>query len=334
MKLKENFASVYSRWLPELVELEVPDEKWADCANCHICLNARAKQFNTKCCDYHPCLPNYVVGQILSDKSDENKIGRELIKKKIRNKTGVSPNGIYPPSDYQEKFVKSRLNSESTTQEQVTEIKCPYYLDGNCTIHKYRSDVCGTSFCISVSLSSGMRFWKAAKELNQFLDKRISVWVANSMGFNNNENPLTLQEILSNAELGVKMESLDDYADWGTWTGKVEEYYKKCYELFKTLNPEEFEKNLGLSFQDKKREVLSLYPEFISNKLPQLLILNEDKWAQEFDKSQFNSIDVWMLRLFDGKNKTDDIIKKALSLNVGLTKTLKSLIKKKILVEV
>lgn len=334
MKLKDNFAAVYSNWLPHLAELEVPEERWADCANCHVCLNKKSKQFHTKCCDYHPCLPNHVVGQILSDKSEELSKGREILENKIKNKIGVGPLGIYPTLSYQDKFIRSRLQSEFTKQEEITELRCPYYLNGGCTIHKYRTDVCGTSFCISVSLSSGKQFWKAAKQLNQFLDRQVALRIAKNMGFDIKEAPNTLQETLAASELKGEVEMKSDYWEWKEWEGREVAYYKRCYELFKALKPEEVIKDLGEPFQLKNEKVKSLYASFISNELPQFMLLDEVRWAKQSDLSQLNSIDLWLLRLFNGRNKTDDIMKKALSLNVGLSKTLKSLIKKKILIEV
>ena len=101
MNLKENFSVVYHRLLDELLQVEVPEENWIDCNNCHLCSNKNLLRFHTKCCDYQPALPNHIVGAILADGSTENVMGRKLILEKINEKKGVTPFGILPDTNYQ-----------------------------------------------------------------------------------------------------------------------------------------------------------------------------------------------------------------------------------------
>ena len=334
MKLKENLASVYARLLPDLSELEVPDERWADCANCHVCTYKQAKHYHTKCCDYHPCLPNYVVGLILNDNSDELRNGRKIIEEQIKNKIGVTPFGIFPSAEYQQKFINSRISRGSTSQEETTAIRCPYFHNGGCSIHKHRTDVCGTSFCISVSLSSGKRFWEATQKLNQYLDKQLSLKVAKAMGFNSNKIPKTLQEVISIGEIESDFVTTESTLSWNEWVGNEIEYFKKCSKLFETIKQEDIERELGKTFQTMKENVKRLQTGFVENEIPQLLRFDENKWQNLPVKIEIDSIEIWILRLFNGKNTTDDVIKKALHLKVGLSKTLRKLINNNVIVEV
>lgn len=96
MYLKETLSIVYHDLLEGLIQLEVAQEDWLDCSDCHTCSNSNLKRFHTKCCDYQPSLPNFIVGSILNDSSKALSIGKNLIQKRIKNKLGVTPYGILP----------------------------------------------------------------------------------------------------------------------------------------------------------------------------------------------------------------------------------------------
>lgn len=162
---KDKLSPLYRQLLPESVlNIELPEERFADCDNCHHCQNERNFRFETKCCDYHPRLPNYIVGAILSDESPELQEGKKRILEKIKNRQGVTPYGIVAPMPYHTKFQANRAKKkgEIAPQAEITELKCPYLNDGLCSIYKYRSDICPVFYCMSSSGQKGSKFWTNA----------------------------------------------------------------------------------------------------------------------------------------------------------------------------
>ena len=70
MQLKSIIPIVYQQFLtPQLLNLNAVETK----ATCASCLRSKDKRFsylykeNLKCCTFHPYLPNYAVGALLSD---------------------------------------------------------------------------------------------------------------------------------------------------------------------------------------------------------------------------------------------------------------------------
>jgi len=79
------------------------DETRATCDDCAMCdksgkpssegegLETAFFQPDLKCCTYHPTLPNYLVGAVLSDASPELDGGKRRIRGKIAARIGVTP---------------------------------------------------------------------------------------------------------------------------------------------------------------------------------------------------------------------------------------------------
>jgi len=102
--LQNNLSPLYRRLLPEnLLTVSIPKERFADCNNCQHSNSEKSIRHHTKCCDFHPRLPNYIVGGLLSDETTDMAEGRKRIVKKIQNQKGVTPYGIIAPLAYYQK---------------------------------------------------------------------------------------------------------------------------------------------------------------------------------------------------------------------------------------
>lgn len=100
-----------------------------DCLNCPAALNPK-----TKCCTYHPFIPNYLVGQALNDQRTEG-VMRAYIKNLApgrRTLMGIAA-GREVPNDH---FGKNETDL------------CGLFQNGLCGIWPYRPAVCENYWCI------------------------------------------------------------------------------------------------------------------------------------------------------------------------------------------
>src|SRR5438477_8296776 len=49
---------------------------------------------NSKCCTYVPLLPNYLVGNIIKDHSEEAQFGRTKLLDRLKQRVGATPFGM------------------------------------------------------------------------------------------------------------------------------------------------------------------------------------------------------------------------------------------------
>src|SRR5262245_40747191 len=124
-----NFAlpPLYRRWADEMFKQDVYSEPKSTCDNCPMCKPSHplAKQdyhFNpdTKCCTFHPSLPNYLVGAILAD--DDPSLSKA--KEQFLNLVGhyiFAPLGIAPPFATTFSFKISKFGKSK-------DLMCPFYL--------------------------------------------------------------------------------------------------------------------------------------------------------------------------------------------------------------
>src|SRR5262245_12128098 len=94
-RLLDTVPEFYQRFLPDLFQQQVTHEAKATCDTCAMCessCNTPVRPVDgtnhffrpdTKCCTYHPRLPNYLVGAILSDDSADLAEGRRRLEAKV-----------------------------------------------------------------------------------------------------------------------------------------------------------------------------------------------------------------------------------------------------------
>ena len=193
---------LYARWCQELLGEQPPEESLATCNDCAMCGEENESTgdglwFNaeTKCCTYHPSLPNFLVGMLLADESPEMAEGRARIRETMRNGVRVTPWGLPAPRDHTLRYSAAGGSGFGISRA----LRCPYYLteSGGCGIWRYRNSVCSTWFCKHVRGSTGHRFWEALKSLLGRVEFILGSWCLSTMKL----EPKLVQRILAEQEM-------------------------------------------------------------------------------------------------------------------------------------
>jgi hypothetical protein len=279
MDLRNKIPPIYHSIFPELLDIEIPEEKIATCSNCTLCRSHRSPYVGTKCCAYHPHLSNYLVGGILADEDVSLAIGKERIHEQIAAKAGVTPYGIIPTRPYQDR--RKVVNSHdfwSRPHELMEAQRCLYYNEGSCTVWKYRENLCVTYFCSSIGGESGTRFWKKLNKYLKMAETKLSQYAMLRLGW-----PVTT---IKTGEVSTEDFNLEDQQGivdhakysliWGAWEGREKEFYLSCYNIIKDTDAETFKTITGLS-----REILDAglrieQKNFSEGLLPDYLILHPE----------------------------------------------------------
>jgi hypothetical protein len=165
--------------VPELVDLDLPDETRANCASCHMVPSAGGCstspwQFHedVRCCTFHPILANYFVGRALSREN----AGSERIRLRIAEGTGVVPMGVTPSNERHERQLK--LDEGEFGRNPA--LLCPYYVGGThtCGIWQDRNAVCRTWHCRHLDGPRGRNLWAEMQNLLEHMETRLSRWCA------------------------------------------------------------------------------------------------------------------------------------------------------------
>lgn len=251
MKIRHQIAELYGAWLPNaLLELD-PRETKATCDSCAMAPSRhRGKttyREDLKCCTYQPWLPNYIVGAILSDERDSNRVGREAILKKISRREYTLPIGIFPPVRYQVEF-NQRAEGEFGWREDWL---CPYFNHEaqNCGLWRHRGSVCTSYYCKSDQKAAGKRFWKSLESYLHYVEMALAEEVLAHLDFSPrqvsemldymNRQEGTVAELRSWVMPAAKFKKL-----WNFYEDPVA-FYKKTYEIAKAQSREDVELLMG-----------------------------------------------------------------------------------------
>jgi Fe-S-cluster containining protein len=341
MKIKSNFSQIYHALIPNFLEIEVVEEKLADCLNCHCSVKPSHERFDTKCCDYHPSIPNYVIGAILSDQSAALKGPQAIIRDKIAQKKGVTPYGIAPSAAYQKSFKDDRANkkSKNTTAEHRRSLLCPFFDTGMCTIHKYRADICGSFFCQSVSSEEGKQLSKKVQSFSKNLDYKLSLHITD--GLRPDLGDLAGIDLLKDTSSLIENEnnSIDNNYEslWSEWLGREEDYYKQCYSRIQDLSPQNVNDILGTFLTNSTEEIQRSAKIAHDNITPAKLFYNEEKYHQWLESQGIavsdNSLEKHLLKSFNGQRNSQEIILKIRDVDFGFSTRISTYIRHDVLSE-
>jgi hypothetical protein len=298
MPLLDTLPALYARLLPSFFQQEFPAETKATCASCAMaeggCHNAaetidgasRLYRPDTKCCTFHPRLPNYLLGAILSDESAEMAEGRRRITERIDSRIGTTPLWLRAPAKYDLLYSSARR-----AFGRAESLLCPYYerSAGNCTVWRYREAVCSTFYCKFVAGADGRAFWVSLKHYLALAEIQLARRAVFQLhpdhilsGRYRDEaaaSPLTPQDLD-----GLPPPAEEHAKTWGSWAGRETEFYRKCYEIVRSLDAAELERMMGLDGQldlavlERRREAV------VQPALPKKLRFNTDatvKWLQD-----------------------------------------------------
>ena len=212
---------LYRSWMDQAFGEPILSEPRADCSNCVMCVTPQKPAVNdysfnpnTKCCSYHPTLPNYLIGAALAD-NDPNFAGskEQFIRGVLAAK--ISPMGINPPDVTQLLFKWKPFG-------KFERLLCPFYVPqdgGLCAIWKYRNARCSTWFCKHSRGKVGFAFWNALDEMLTFAEQDLAARFVEDLQMNIPAQPADWREAI-----------------WGSWTYREPEFFLACWEKVQSLS--------------------------------------------------------------------------------------------------
>ncbi|TKC97272.1 hypothetical protein [Polyangium fumosum] len=278
--LRSVFPPVYWSFLPSFFTKPAPREDKATCDRCamaspaeggHALPGAIHFRPDVKCCSFHPRLPNYLVGAILSDDSPDMDEGRRRIRAKIAARSGVTPQWISPPEKTQLLLKATRRTSFGRSLV----LRCPYYEveSGLCTVWRHRDSICSTFFCRYSAGADGANFWTAMRSYLSHVERRLAEHALQRVAPQLREPEATPGELT--------LEDLEDRPPahysvcWSEWEGREEELYLRCHEHVAAIDRHEFEaianNGDGRALLD---EAVRAYRQATAPTLPDRLVMN------------------------------------------------------------
>jgi hypothetical protein len=314
---------LYAGWVEHILDGPIPEEPHATCTNCamaepvSVAATAHEARFDphVKCCTYLPVLPNYLVGQILGDSSDQGRMGRESVRRRLASGSAASVLGLAPSREYA--TVYSHAGSLFGKSEAL---RCPHFIDadgGSCGIWRHRNAVCATYYCKLVRGAVGRSFWDALRYLLGFVERHLAKWCASELGVPASDVGLAV------LQMGPPVPFWQDVqlVGWGSWRGREEQFYVGAADLVSTLS---WDRIAGLGDVDMRGHVRRLqvaYAALQQTALPPRLRLAPigrlEVDANTTVVSGYSAND--MLRLprqlagaldyFDGRRETDEAVR-------------------------
>ena len=334
--LKE-LPDFYSKILPDFFNTSIPKEKLATCNACAMChkkgdLKMATDSYylpSTKCCTYHPIIPNYLVGGILQDKNPLMNEGRKRIRDRIKSKHAITPKGIIMPKKYEAIYKLTAKSSFGKTESLL----CPFYekKGGLCTVWKFRNSICSTWFCKTVAGEDGKLFWQKLGAYLGDVEMNLGNYCSFSLGIDPDkiikDNTVLLPPQLEDLTLEDVNETYneEDYKKyWGVWVGKEEEYYIRAFDIISKLSKSEFEKITGTAQMVNLKKLENAYEKMMYPILPGKLKRNvgieinklaDGSYNLALGAALFNLPDFAyeILMVFDGALTNKEVILKALN---------------------
>jgi Fe-S-cluster containining protein len=287
-QILDALPALYRTLLGPPLDREIPPERKATCASCAMlegnCAGAaapvdgRSRFFrpDTKCCTFHPRLPNYLLGGILEDATPAAAEGRRRMEARIASRVGVTPEWLHPPRTFTLLYEGAR-----GAFGRARGLRCPFYMEGTgaCTIWAHRDAVCSTYFCKYAAGADGRRLWTAVKELVSLVEIQLARAAL-----------LELAPELLDREPGARAapagpvgpEDIDgepapprDHAAlWGSWAGREPELYRACHRFVRGLSTSDLDGLLGLDGRIARRAVERAAVAATSAELPPVLRLD------------------------------------------------------------
>lgn len=263
----DDLPELYRNLLPPLFTTPAPAEVFSTCANC--CMTAatippeRRFSAGTKCCTYHPWLPNYMVGAILVSEPPASE-GRRRIERTLQNRQGVFPSGVHAPRLYHALYDRGqqRAFGKSST------LLCPFFntSGGTCTIWKYRDAVCSTYFCKTMTGKAGVAFWQSMNAYLTQVQRQLSTHclfqlhaeraveiIGRTLSTDYMHGPL-LPDDLDGA-----VSDTDYSRAWTAWEGREADFFSECYRTVAGLSGAQFEAIGGIDERLRRNQLTGTF---------------------------------------------------------------------------
>jgi Fe-S-cluster containining protein len=288
--LRSMLPEVYHPLLPGVFDAQVPEEEKATCGQCPMVAPAGTSpgpdntyfRPDTKCCTFHPHLPNYLVGAILKDERPDMVEGVRRMKARIALRVGVGPQYVAAPR----KFTLLYMASRSASFGRSLMLRCPYYESerGLCTVWRHRDSVCTHYFCKHVAGVDGQAFWRAFDVYMRKIENRLAEHAAREVGPDLGK-PSLRPEMLTLEELEDRAPDPEWYAGiWEEWVGREEEFYRACHEVIAGLDKEAFARITdGEDMAGAREAMLEAHRKATGGVLPERLALDPEAEVQRVE---------------------------------------------------
>ncbi len=338
---------LYARWIAQVLQGPIPEEKVATCSSCAMCPSVDGKPekndyyFNPsiKCCTYIPELPNFLVGTILNDQNSENTAGRDTVRQRIATGVGVTPLGLFAPTSYTLIYRNS-----PAAFGRANSLRCPHYVaqTGQCAIWRHRAPPCISWYCKHNRGAVGRAFWRELYSFLLAVQHNISLWCLHNLDIDVDALHAMLDLVQrSDVETNISGEILDGQADkkslhtfWGSWYGREAEFYQRCASLIETLDWNEILAICGPEVPLRARLLQTAYQKLVTHNVPSRVragnfqvVRVDEQYVKITTYSPYDPLDIPRqvldaLTYFDGRPLSDalDVItrEKNLSMNSQL----------------
>jgi hypothetical protein len=283
--------ALYRSYLPAFFDNAPPREEKATCQTCAMLAPpgvtpSRDRQYfrpDTKCCTYHPMLPNYLVGAALSDPRPEMDEGRRRLRARIASRVSVSPRWVSAPRKMDTILKSSWVN----IMGRSLVLRCPLYSaeHGGCTIWPHWDSVCASFFCKYMKAADGEALWRAVRNYLSYVERRLAIAAARAVLPGRPEEPdphgpMTIED------LEDRPPSEESYAElWGDQVGREEEHYIRCHEWVGALSRGEFERIVQDAELERRMARLEQTWETLQHPtLPETLVRSPDLQIKQTDE--------------------------------------------------
>jgi hypothetical protein len=252
MKIKYQVPQVYENLLPkDILQMELVETK----ATCDACIMAKPRnrgrifyEEHLKCCTFHPFLPNYTIGALLSDPAQSSAAAVQTIRTKIAHREYSLPLGLVAPPSYQIPFNHREENEFGQREDWL----CPYFdrAKKNCGIWRHRGAVCTSFYCKSSFGSKGLNFWSELSNYITYVEMALMEEALVMLDF----SPRQVGDLLGylNRSEGTKSElkskRLPEKKARELWNGYYDDqegFFKKSFEIVRELDKKSTKELLG-----------------------------------------------------------------------------------------
>lgn len=280
--LRGTLPPVYQPLFGQFFDRPKVVETRATCDKCAMCDHGQPSpvpmeyfRSDTKCCTYHPQLPNYLVGAILADPAPEMEEGKRRVREQIKRRSGATPHWLSRP-----RKMSLILLGYGEAFGRAKSLLCPYFNGedpaASCTIWRHREAVCMTYYCKYTAGKRGFDFWVSFKNYLWHVQRTLVKFAAQAV------DRAVVEPVFKKHQLTLEdIEDLppkdSDYAAWWkSWVGREEEFYVRCWEWVKSIPQRQFALNVDDTEAGKGylADLVAKYEHLQNRILPSRLVRN------------------------------------------------------------
>lgn len=250
VELAQILPAPYSSLLPELASSLAPREHIATCHDC--AMRPRGEPVpgvdyfdpDSKCCTFHPSVPNFLVGALLADTDPALDEGRRRVRDRIARRLGATPRGLEPPRGYSMRYRALEPRGFGVARS----LRCPLHdaAGGECTIWRFREATCLTFHCKHAHGADGLAYWASLQGALAHAQRELALLAMHRLGIDRGfvlgltRREPTADEIESEVTPDSVHRSM-----FGSWSGREEAFYLRCHEVVGALSADEVARAVG-----------------------------------------------------------------------------------------